>query len=372
MTRSLKRSAAFVLASLCLLSACADTPLPVPESSVPSGAEENAVTPTPTPTQLPEPVPTPEPEVPSITVPQQIRLEAAEHPELDFTCDEYGNPFICDFCITDEGTLLILQLSEKIYEYSFDGELLGTYDLHLKDNGLSAHRIAAGADGRLYLVDGRNNSIITATRDGVENLSYAGILNDVGLLSRFYCVGDALIATYEDIEEQSSKTAVLDVGGSEVALIRNWTGVRVTEELSFSGKTIPSDGKFASDSFVLYIYRENVLSGEYLITTQTEGTSIFGLELLSADSSGFLAKICEYVPDTKSGKTAVKESLVYLDTEELRVKVPVPAVEFNGAQRYSDNKCYLFAVSDDALTITDLFSACGQWEDAEYSMEEAR
>lgn len=358
----------FLYYVLCL-SACA-LDISAPEEPTPTvvAAPVQSTAPMPTPTSAP----TLEPPYGPLMIPEHITLSMDEHPELDFGYTQTGDRVICDFSFTNEGTLLLLQLSEKIYEYSFDGKLLGVYDLQLKDNGLTASRIAAGADGRLYLVDGRNNAIITATRAEIGNVAFVGVQNDVGLFWRFYCTGDELVATYFDADEVGDNiTAVLDVDGDEVAIHSKWIGTRLSDNISFVSTAIASGSSRASNSIKLSIYKENVLFEEYIITALTDGAVIYGLEMLGVHEGDYWGKIYEYLPDDQYGSyTSYAETFIYLDPETISIQSCSPAVDSGGEIRYFGDKCYIFSRTDSAVTISDLFSACEHWETAEmYELE---
>lgn len=328
-----------------------EEPTPI-ETQVPSQAPGDAVI-------VEQPL-----ESPNSTVlpPDEIVLTAADHPELDFGLSAHdGEPIIRDYCFTNEGTLLLLQLSENLYEYSFDGKLVGIYDLHLKDNGLTASRVASGTDGHIYLLDGHSNTVITATREKIENVSFISF-TDVGLFSRFDCTADGTLTASYLNENLEPVSVILDVSGTEAKTESERHGYSVNGELSFETTAIAAENLNCSDTVVLHLYKNGIPDKEYAVATRrTQGALLWALELLAASDDVLLARTYEWIPDPQAaGGERLTESYVLLDTAALSACIndAAPSQEL---PRYYGNQCFFLSRAENALSINNLVSLCMDW-----------
>ena len=112
-----------------------------------------------------------------------LTLRAAEHPELDFGMAGEQRALM-DFAVGTDGLVYLLGQDGQILAYRADGTLAAEYDLALRQQGLTACRIAAG-DGVLYLLDGHNNVILTVEKGKLKTVSVLGF-SDVGMVKSLY------------------------------------------------------------------------------------------------------------------------------------------------------------------------------------------
>ena len=101
-----------------------------------------------------------------------LTLRAAEHPELDFGMAGEQRALM-DFAVGTDGLVYLLGQDGQILAYRADGTLAAEYDLALRQQGLTACRIAAG-EGVLYLLDGHNNVILTVEQGKIKRLPLTG------------------------------------------------------------------------------------------------------------------------------------------------------------------------------------------------------
>ena len=119
-----------------------------------------------------------------------LTLRAAEHPELDFGMAGEQRALM-DFAVGTDGLVYLLGQDGQILAYRADGTLAAEYDLALRQQGLTACRIAAG-DGVLYLLDGHNNVILTVEQGKIKTVSVLGF-SDVGMVKSLYVDRDGVL-----------------------------------------------------------------------------------------------------------------------------------------------------------------------------------
>lgn len=150
--------------------------------------------------------------------PYHYILTADAYPTLDFTYHaDYMNFAICDFAILPNGNLLLLTMSDSVTELSPDGKIIGEYFYPFTASGKTAYRLAADADGYFYFLDGKNNAIHKADRDGI--IRTIGIDKpDMAATSEFYALNDDVLVLGNYNDELVRSVFTFDVSGDRAEL----------------------------------------------------------------------------------------------------------------------------------------------------------
>lgn len=294
--------------------------------------------------------------------PEALTFAVADHPELNFGTAEDGLPSIRDFCFSGDGTLLLLQMSGTIYEYDFKGTLLGTYDLHLSDRGLTAFQIAAGPDGIFYLLDGHNNAVITAGRDAVRNVSTVDFC-DVGVFGYFGCDdGGNLIVSAFDMEAGCYFTSPLDVSGPEAVPGPRWTGRPLTGDLTVQPRLL-GDSPYASSAkdIRISVYSGGTLIEQFVLTSAAEDSSIAGLAIYGLMEGDYFGKLFAFVPNSSTGNEELVQTFLRVDPKEKSILAGVSQITGDETIRSFAGDSYFMAHAGDTITIGQLRSACSGW-----------
>ena len=144
-----------------------------------------------------------------------IVWKAPEHAELNFGYDE-GEKVIKDFTIDESGNIYILQKNGTILTYTGGGTLEKEWNLNLEKQGLTAYRMTC-ANGKIYLIDGHNNAIITVEKGRVKKVSLIKF-SDVGMVKNFYAEKSGMLTmSFADLEE--AYTVKVDPTGAEAKII---------------------------------------------------------------------------------------------------------------------------------------------------------
>ena len=218
------RYAIAILLALSLLAGCTSVPT---ETETEAETKPDLPPVTETDTAKPETESEPETVAPYTTperepypdAPYHYTLSADVYPTLDFTYHaDYMNFALCDFAILENGNLLLLTMNESVTEIAPDGMVIGTYTYPLTENGMTAYRIAADGNGNFYFLDGRNNAIHKADRNGILRTIQLD-KPDLAATRDFYAVGEdtLLLENYNDDLIRSVFT--LDVSGDSARIV---------------------------------------------------------------------------------------------------------------------------------------------------------
>lgn len=251
---------------------------------------------------------------------ESLSLLEAEHPELDFGISQHdGQKTIRDFAITEDGNLLLLELSDKVYEYSPKGELLGSYDFGFDEKGLTAYMLTFDNQGNFYFVDGHNCLIIKADRNGILSTASLGeesIITEPGLIKSISASEEnILIVEAISLDDYLTYTYELDVSGDNaICITEPQVGISLGNGLSYKNELIRNVDGGLTDGISVTIYKNGVEKNKFEIHTTNNfiiGLNIFGV----TQSGGYFARIYEILAD---GNTP-QETLVTLD-EQGKVK----------------------------------------------------
>lgn len=248
---------------------------------------------------------------------ETLRLLEAEHPELDFGISKHdGQKTIRDFAITENGNLLLLELSDKVYEYSPKGELLGSYDFDFAEKRLTAYMLTCDNQGNFYFVDGYNCLIIKADRSGVLNIASLGeksIVTEPGLIKNISTLEEnILIVAAVSPNDYLTYTYELDVSGENAICITDpQLGIALGNGLSYKNELITQNGyEGLTDGSLVTIYKSGIEKNKFEV--HTKNNFIAGLQIYGITEEGdYLAKISEFLAD---GHT-FQETFVILDKQ---------------------------------------------------------
>ena len=218
------RYAIAILLALSLLAGCTSVPTetetevetkpdlpPVTETDTAEPETESELE-TAAPDTTPEQEPCPD-------APYHYKLSADVYPTLDFTYHaDYMNYALCDFAILENGNLLLLTMSESVTEIAPDGSVVGTYTYPLAENGWTAYRIAADENGNFYLLDGRNNCVYKADRDGILRTIRLDT-PDLAATRDFYAVGEDMLLLENYNDDLIRSIFTLDVSGDSAQTV---------------------------------------------------------------------------------------------------------------------------------------------------------
>ncbi len=284
-----------------------------------------------------------------------LTLLEAEHPELDFGISQHdGEKVIRDFAITENGNLLLLELSDKVYEYSPKGELLGSYDFAFDEQGLTAYMLTYDSKGNFYFVDGHNSLIIKADRNGILNIASFGeksIVTEPGLIKGISASkenilhvvaispGDFLTYTYE-----------LDVSGDNaICIVEPQLGISLGNGLSYQNELITNIDGSLTDGTSVTIYKDGAEKNKFEIHVDH---FIFGLNIYGvAPNGGYFANIYEYLAD---GDTA-RETLVTLNEQGEVERVHEGFFKSGDIIRRYEDKTFVLRFNDDGVTVFPIF-----------------
>lgn len=302
-----------------------------------------------------------------------VTLTQEDNPELDFGLSSHDkDPVIRDFAVTPEGTILILQLSENICEYDFSGNLLGIYRYGLQEQGMTAFRIAAGNDGLLYLLDGRNNSVITVTREKIVQTSVVS-WTDLGSVTCFGCDASGrpfLSATDPDVRVEgniaASFTFVMDVSGVQAVVAEKRPGKSISENSSFQAVSPQDTGLKREMS--LKIYRgKNAKKILSISSPDTQEATIAGVNLHGYADGRYLAEIIELSQNSAASDQTdmVTQTYLLIDSETGAYQACECTLGDDPLVRFCGNVSFYLQRGDGRITIAEISSSYSAGRDSE-------
>lgn len=281
----------------------------------------------------------------------EVTLKAADHTELDFEyANSEGERVICDLAIDEDGSLYILQRDGIIHKYSGDGELLETYDLKLNDQGLTAYRLTCGG-GKIYLLDGHNNAVITAVKDKIENVSVLDF-SDVGMSKSFYAdESGRLFMSFADLDEAYS--AEVDLSG-ETAVIagERQRGYLIGKGRTYLPEVVSDDDK---NLVKVTIFKKGQVADEFTVAAAAADDvkrSVFGLSLYSEAGGEYYGILHTFVNETGDpDKEEYAQTPVIIDPAAGTVKTADFGLGNGDAVELTLAGVYRMSLADDSLTV---------------------
>lgn len=291
---------------------------------------------------------------------ESIQLSKEKHSEINFGTSEHdGGNVIRDFAITDKGNLLLLELSDKVHEYSPKGELIGTYDFDFEEKGLTAYMITCDNNGNFYFVDGFNNLIIKADRDGILNKSALGdksIVVEPDLIkSIFSSAEDILMVTAVDPDDFSTYTYELDVSGEDAICISEpIVGRFLGNNLSFTSELIEDEKGALTDGASITIYENNSVKDTFEIHSTIN--KIFGVEIYGLiPEGGYFARIFEFLENGFP-----QDTFVTLNDKGKVTAICDNSVKSGNIIRGYKNNTFILQFDDDGIIVRPLIELCSK------------
>ena len=278
----------------------------------------------------------------------EVTLKAADHPELDFGyANSEGERVICDLAIDEDGSLYILQRDGIIHKYSGDGELLETYDLKLNDQGLTAYRLTCGG-GKIYLLDGHNNAVITAVKDKIENVSVLDF-SDVGMSKSFYAdESGRLFMSFADLDEAYS--AEVDLSG-ETAVIAGdrQRGYLIGRDTTYLPEVISDDN---GSCVKVTVFRAGQEADRFTVVPSDSAESLFGLSMYGLSEGEYFGLMHAFVNQTDDpDKEEYIQTPVVIAPDAGTVRVAGFSPESGGVIELTIGGAYCMTISDDGLSV---------------------
>ncbi len=286
---------------------------------------------------------------------ERLRLLEVEHPELDFGISEHdGQKTVRDFAITKDGNLLLLELSDKVYEYSPNGKLLGIYDFGFNEKGLTAYMLTCDDHDNFYFVDGHNCLIIKADRNGILSTASLGeksIVTEPGLIKNISASEENILAvTATSPDDFLTYTYKLDVsGGNAVCITEPQVGVALGNGLSYKSELITNKDGGLTDGISVTIYKNGVEKNKFEVHTTINvicGLNIYGV----TQNGGYLARISEFLADG----TTIQETLVILDEQGKVISICEGSFESGDIIRGYNNGTLVLRFDADGITVCPL------------------
>ncbi|MGI6332768.1 MAG: hypothetical protein ACOX1Y_13715 [Zhaonellaceae bacterium] len=286
---------------------------------------------------------------------ESLRLLAAEHPELDFGISRHdGQRTIRDFAITEDGNLLLLELSAKVYEYSLKGELLGSYDFGFDEKGLTAYMFTCDNQGNFYFIDGHNCLIIKADRIGILNTASLGeksIITEPGLIKSISALEEnILIVAATSPDDFLTYTYKLDVSGDNaICITEPQVGIELGNGLSYKNELITNEDGGLTSGTAVTIYENGVEKNKFEVHSRNNfivGLNIYGL----TQSGGYFARIFEFLAD---GNTA-QETFVILDDRGKVISICDGFLKNDDLIRGYNDNTFVLRFEADGITVFPL------------------
>ncbi len=290
--------------------------------------------------------------------PIEVTLNANEHTELNF---EYtnGERAIRDF-VVDSAEIYILQGDSSILHYNRNGKFIEEYDLNLSEQGLTASGITC-SNGKIYLLDGHNNAIITAENDEIKNVS---VLNftDIGMVKNFYAQKNGtLIMSFSDVEE--AYTVEVDPTGAETEIVgEKQKGYLIGEDITYLPEVIYDYDETSRIKATIYKSGERI--SEFSIGAREKARSIAGLSIYGISNDNWFGILHEFVnyggnpDDEKYIQTSVSFNI-----KDKKIKTFESSFNDDEIIKLSENDTYCMSFSNESLTIKPISECFSDWND---------
>lgn len=287
-----------------------------------------------------------------------LTLRAAEHPELDFGMAGEQRALM-DFAVGTDGLVYLLGQDGQILAYRADGTLAAEYDLALRQQGLTACRIAAG-DGVLYLLDGHNNVILTVEQGKIKTVSVLGF-SDVGMVKSLYVDWDGVLwLSFANIE--GAYTAAIDPSGDEAKIVgETQPGYLIGPDLTYLPEFLSEQDEAEEaegKQLGITLYQNGQTLDRFCISPTDPHRSITGLQLYGPtddDRDGktkYAGMLLEFVNETDDpAQEQLLQTPVLIDPEAGTLEAAELSLPDEAVVEPSSEETYRMAFSDEALTI---------------------
>ncbi len=289
-----------------------------------------------------------------------VTLGADDHAELDFGYMN-GERAIKDF-IVDGAEIYILQYDSTVLRYDKNGKFTEKYDLDLAEQGLTASRIAY-SNGKIYLLDGHNNAIITAEKDKVKNVSVLNF-SDVGMVKNFYAQKNGtLIMSFSDIDE--AYTVEIDPNGMETEIVgEKQKGYLIGGKITYLPELINNNDE--TSQVKVTIYRSGEKIRDFSIGTVEKSRSMQGLSIYGVSNDEWFGILHEFVNygEDPSDEKYIKTS-VSIDTKNEKIKTSDKYFDDDAIIKLSKDDTYCMSFLNNALTIKPISEYFSDWSDSD-------
>ncbi len=296
----------------------------------------------------------------SIDITVDATLCADDHAELDLGYAN-GERSIRDFAVDGAG-VYILQHDSTVLHYDKSGRFIERYDLNLAEQGLTASRIAY-SNGKIYLLDGHNNAIITAENDKIKNVSLLNF-SDVGMLKNFYAQeSGTLVMSFSDIDEPY--TVEVDPTGKETEIVgEKQKGYLIGENITYLPELINDNDETSKVKVTIYSSGEQI--GKFTIGTKEKSRSMLGLSIYGISHDEWFGILHEFVNygEDPGGEEYVKTS-VSIDTKDEKIKTSENHFNDDEIIKLSKDDTYCMSFTDNALTIRPISEYFSDWSDSD-------
>ena len=286
-----------------------------------------------------------------------ISLSADAHAELNF--GYYGDErIIKDFAI-DNGYVYILQRDGTVLKYDNSGNFEEKYDLNLDDQGLTAFRLTC-KNGKMYLLDGHNNAIITAENGDVKNVSTLSF-SDVGLVKNFYATtNNTLIMSFADIEE--AYTAEIDLSKAAAEIIgEKRKGYLIDENVTYLPKV--SDSENNAKQVDITVYESGNVTNTFSISPAESDRSIIGLSIYGVSGGNCFGLLHEFVNPTGAPEDEQYiQTSVNINANDGTIQTSESCLDGDEIIKLSSGGTYCMKISDSSLTIKPIGEYFSDWQ----------
>ena len=287
-----------------------------------------------------------------------ISLSADAHAELNFGYDDNGERVIRDFAI-DNGNVYILQKDGTVAKYDDSGNFKEKYDLNLDDSGLTAFRLTCKG-GKMYLLDGHNNAVITAENGEVKNVS-ALSFSDVGLVKNFYATANnTLIMSFADIEE--AYTAEIDLSKETAEIIREkQRGYLIDENVTYLPEQ--GDSETGAHQIDVTFFKSGNEIDKFSIVPAESGRSLIGLLAYGVSGGNCLGLLHEFVNPTGAPEDEQYiQTPVSINANDGTIQTSESRLDGDEVIKLTSGGTYCMKISDSSLTIKPIGEYFSDWQ----------
>ena len=280
-----------------------------------------------------------------------VTLKAGEHSELNWG-DVDGENMIKDFAV-DAENLYILQKDGKVFAYRHDGTLEESYDLQLSEQGLTAYRLTSG-NGKLYLLDGHNNAVITAEKGKVTNVSMLNF-SDVGMVKNFYAAQDGmLVMSFADLDE--AYTVTVDPTGEETKIVgEKQRGYLIDKTITY----LPQVDE-ETNQLQITVFEDENQTDAFILSSNDSNRTVSGLSVYGISDSCWFGVLHEFVNDEEGNEEYV-QTPVSINAKDGNIRTSENHFSGNEVIELTAEGAYCMERSDDTLTIQPISKYFSDW-----------
>ncbi|NCC67232.1 MAG: hypothetical protein EOM14_03410 [Clostridia bacterium] len=291
-----------------------------------------------------------------------------EHLELDYgVSDHDGLAMIRDFAILPNGNLLLLQFSKNICEYTPDGQLVGIYDLEFEELDLTAYMITCDEEENFYLIDGYNQLVLKANRDGLLHISQLcgeSQMFDIGTITSMYATEQDILEITASGADNNSYVYCMDVSGEVAVCIGEpRIGRSIGNGIMYYPSLIYDESGHITNSVELTLYNRAGKSVTYqYFANHKNNAGVYGMVLYGiVDQSNYLGKIFEWRRENESAALIPKETFVKINSSGKIISACITDIKSDSIIRSYGTETYIMQYSENVISVTPLLDLCTDW-----------